>query len=62
MFPYTTSNHPEHIFSGIIKTETTRYSRPLSTFDDYNFIRKLFTVRLTALDHPQTLTDKHSFP
>ena len=62
MYPHITSNHPEHIFSGIIKTETTRYSRLSSTFDAYNFVRKLFTLRLTALDYPRTLIDKHSFP
>ena len=62
MYPHITSNHPEHIFSGIIKTETTRYSRLSSTFDDYNFVRKLFTLRLRALDYPRTLIDKHSFP
>ena len=54
MYPHITSNPPEHIFSGIIKTETTHYSRLSSTFDDYNFVHNLFTLRLTALDYPDT--------
>ena len=62
MYPHFSSNHPQHIFAGIIKTETTRYSRLSSTFDDYNFIRKLFTLRLTTLDYPTKLINDNSFP
>ena len=62
MYPHFSSNHPQHIFAGIIKTETTRYSRLSSTFDDYNFIRKLFTLRLTTLDYPTKLINENSFP
>ena len=62
MYPHFSSNHPQHIFTGIIKTETTRYSRLSSTFDDYNFIRKLFTLRLTNLDYPTKLINDNSFP
>ena len=62
MYPHFTSNHPRHIFSGIIKTETIRYSRLSSTADDYNFIHKLFTLRLTALQYPNQLITTNSFP
>ena len=62
MYPHFSSNHPQHIFAGIIKTETTQYSRLSSTFDDYNFIRKLFTLRLTTLDYPTKLINDNSFP
>ena len=56
------SNHPQHIFTGIIKTETIRYSRLSATLDDYNFIHKLFSLRLTALNYPDKLISEHSFP
>ena len=62
MYPHFSSNHPQHIFTGIIKTETVRYSRLSKTKDDYNFIHKLFTLRLTALDYPKKLITKHSYP
>ena len=62
MYPHFSSNHPHHIFTGIIKTETIRYSRLSSTIDDYNFIRKLFSLRLTALDYPDKLITDNSFP
>ena len=62
MYPHFSSNHPQHIFTGIIKTETIRYSRLSKTIDDYNFIHKLFTLRLTALDYPDKLITVNSFP
>ena len=31
MYPHFSSNHPQHIFTGIIKTETIRYSRLSAT-------------------------------
>ena len=62
MYPHFSSNHPHHIFAGIIKTETIRYSRLSATIDDYNFIHHLFTLRLTALDYPLQLITEHSFP
>ena len=62
MYPHFSSNHPYHIFAGIIKTETTRYSRISATIDDYNFTHHLSTLALTALDYPIQLTTKHSFP
>ena len=34
--------HPRHIFTGIIKTETTRYIRLSITFDDFDYIHKIF--------------------
>ena len=40
------SNHPSHIFSGIIKTETIRYSRLSATIDNFNFIHHHFTLSL----------------
>ena len=51
MYPHFSSNHPQHIFTGIIKTETIQYSRLSATEDDYNFTHKLFSLRLTALDY-----------
>ena len=62
MYPHFSSNHPQHIFTGIIKTETVRYSRLSKTKDDYNFVHKLFTLRLTALDYPNRLITENSFP
>ena len=62
MYPRFSSNHPQHIFTGIIKTETVRYSRLCKTRDDYNFIHKLLTLRLTALDYPDKLITENSFP
>ena len=62
MYPHFSSNHPQHIFTGIIKTETIRYCRLSATMDDYDFIHKLFSLRLTALDYPDKLITKHSYP
>ena len=62
MYPHFSSTHPRHIYAGIIKTETIQYSRPSASIDDYNFIRHLFTLRLTALDYPLQLITEHSFP
>ena len=61
MYPHFSSNHPHHIFAGIIKIETIRYSRLSATIDHYDFIHHLFTLRLTALDHPLQLITEHSF-
>ena len=44
MYPHFSSNHPQHIFTGIIKTETIRYSRRSKTKDVYNFIVCLFVL------------------
>ena len=46
MYPHFSSNHPHHIFSGIIKTETIRYSRLSATIDNFNFIHHHFTLSL----------------
>ena len=62
MYPHYSSNHPQHIFKGIVKAETIRYSRLSSTLNDYRFIHKLFSLRLTSLDYPPSLIQKHSFP
>ena len=62
MYPHYSSNHPQHIFSGIIKTETVRYSRLSKTIDDYNYIHNLFRLRLNALDYPDKLITDNSFP
>ena len=61
MYPLFSSNHPQHIFTDIIKTETIRFSRLSKTKDDYNFIRRLFTLRLTTLDYPNKLITENSF-
>ena len=62
MYPHFSSNHPQHIFTGIVKTETIRYSRLSATVDDYDVIHKLFSLRLTALDYPDKLIIEHSYP
>ena len=62
MYPHFSSNHPSHIFPGIIKTETIRYSRLSSTPDDYNFVRKLFSLRLKSLNYPSRLITTNTFP
>ena len=61
-YPHFSSNHPQHIFTGIIKTETIRYCRLSATPDDYNFIHKLCSLRLIALNYPDKLISEHSFP
>ena len=63
MYPHFSSNHSQHIFTGIIETETLRYSRLSKTRDDHNFIHKLFiTLRRNALDYPDKLITENSFP
>ncbi len=62
MYPHFSSNHPQHIFAGIVKTETIRYSRLSSTIKDYNYIRKLLTLRLKSLGYPTLLIQQNSFP
>ena len=64
MYPHFSSNHPQHIFKGLIKTETIHYSTLSSTNTDYKFIRKLFTLRLTSLDYPVPFIQRNhlSFP
>lgn len=62
IYPHLSSNHLPHIFTGILKTETIRYSRLSATIDEYNFIRQLFSPRLTALDYPDKLITTYSFP
>ena len=46
MYPHFSSNHPLHIFSNIIKTETIRYGRLSATIDNFNFIHRHFTLSL----------------
>ena len=62
MYPHFSSNHPQHVFTGIIKTETFRYSRLSATKNDYDFVRKIFFFRLTNLDYPAKLLTDNSFP
>ncbi len=62
MYPHFSSNHPQHIFAGIVKTETICYSRLSSTINDYNYIRKLLTLRLKSLGYPTLLIQQNSFP
>ena len=62
MYPHFSSNHPHHVFTGIIKTETTRHSRLSATIDDYKFIRQLFSYRLNNLDYPDNLIRVNSYP
>ena len=54
--------HLRHIFTGIIKTKTTRYIRLSITFDDFDYIHKIFRLRLQALDYPPSLINSCSFP
>ena len=62
MYPHFSSNHPPHTFTGIVKTETTRYSRLSATTVDYNFTRQLLSIRLNSLDYPTKLIADNSFP
>ena len=62
MYPHFSSNHPQHISSGIIEAKTVRYGRLSKTKDDYNFVHKLFTLRLTTLDYTNELVTENSFP
>ena len=63
MYPHFSSNQPQHVFTGIIKTETFRYSRLSATKNDYDFVRQLFFFRLTNLDYQNTkLFINNSFP
>ena len=55
--------HPRHIFTGIIKTETTRYIRLSITFDDFDYIHKIFRLGLyTSIGLPPSLINSCSFP
>ena len=62
MYPHFSSNHPHHVFTGIIKPETTRYSRLSATIDDYRFTGQLFSYRLSNLDYPDKLIRVNSYP
>ena len=62
MYPHFSSNHPHYVFTGIIKTETTRYSRLSATIDDYRFTRQLFSYLLSNLDYPDKLIRDNSYP
>ena len=62
MYTHFTLNHPKHIFSGLIRTETIRYSKFSKTIAEYNFIKVLFSTRLTSLNYPNRLILKHNFP
>ena len=44
MYPHFSSNHPHHIFSGIIKTETIRYSR-------LSQLQQTTSISFTAISH-----------
>ena len=62
IYPHFPSNHLHHVFTGIIKTETTRYSRLSATIDDYRFTRQLFSYRLSNFDYPDKLIRHNSYP
>ena len=64
MYPHFTSarNHPEHIFLGLIRTETIRYSRLSKTKPDYDYLLQLFKLRLLALTYPDSVITSSSFP
>ena len=40
------SNHPKHVFRGLVRTECMRYIRNSLCEDDYKLSLKLFTLRL----------------
>ena len=40
------SNHPKHVFRGLVRTECMRYIRNSLCEDDYMLSLKLFTLRL----------------
>jgi len=45
------SNHPKHVFAGLIRTECIRYIRNSSLVSDYLHSLKLFTLRLLKLGY-----------
>ena len=61
MYQHFSSNHPQRIFSGIIKTETKQYSRLSRTIEDCNHIHNTFRLRLKALDYPDKVITDNSF-
>ena len=60
MYPHFSSNHSHHIFAGIIKTETIRYSRLSATIDNFNFIHHHFTLSLGSFSILTVTTPKTS--
>jgi hypothetical protein len=52
--PYN-SNHPKHIYKGVIKTELIRYIRNSSNITDYIEIKKKFYGRLRERGYPKKL-------
>ena len=43
------SNHPKHVFKGLVRTECMRYLRNSSVSDDYEHTVQLFVMRLVRL-------------
>lgn len=62
MYPHFNSNHPKHVFPGLINTETLRYNKLSATKTEYDFIKTLFFIRLSALNYPSQFLVKHSQP
>ena len=45
------SNHPRHVFKGLVKTECMRYLRNSSVREDYDHTVQLFVMRLVRLGY-----------
>jgi hypothetical protein len=56
--PYN-SNHPKHIYKGVIKTELIRYIRNSSKICDYIEIKKKFYERLRQRGYPKKLLQNY---
>ena len=53
------SDHPHHVFRGIVKTECIRYIRNSSGKDDYLNSLRLFKMRLLKLGYTNKFIDKN---
>lgn len=51
---HRTSNHPQSIFKGIVKTESIRYTRKSSSYIERSHIHKLFNIRLRKQGYKTT--------
>ncbi|KAL9952149.1 hypothetical protein ACROYT_G039360, partial [Oculina patagonica] len=54
------SNHPRHVFKGLIKTECIRYIRNSCSNDDYQHSLRLFKLRLLRLGYKLSFIKKNS--
>ena len=55
----TSSNHPRHVFKGLIRTECSRYKRNSSSVSDYLHSLDLFKMRLLKLGYSKGFIDRN---